>query len=446
LFVIWCLVIVIMTMTTGLGIYDPPSIFVCSLFIVMTIGYDASRAFVTQKTGTETYSFQLLKALLELNSPHTFWVYVRGSAGEENSRAFRDLQSLALGNRQRVRFIPISWPYLWTQGGLAWETWRNPPDILFIPAHVVPLFKNPRVPAVVTVHDLGLEYLPHYGSWKEKLYLGWFMEELRARLAAHIVAVSEATKRDVVEKLHVPEGKVSVVYEGVDLSNYKLRITNYEKEKVKRKYGIKGEYILFVGTVQPRKNLVRLIEAFSLVKGAGEKKSPKEKGLALKNSQSQALGNLGLGNLPTLQLVIAGKPGWNYEEIYAAPRKFGVEGRVKFLDFVPSKDLPVLYAGAKLLCLPSLHEGFGLPVLESMSAGTPVVISSVSSLPEVGGSVAEYVDPNDVKEIARGILRVLRYDKLAYHAKVERGKEWAARFSWKNAARETLKILERVAQ
>lgn len=384
----------------------------------MLIGYDASRAFIKEKTGTETYSFQLLKALLDLDSSRSFRIYARSELPITNYQLLINAKCQMLNDKCELVFI--NWPYLWTQGGLALETWKNPPDVLFIPAHVVPLLKKPKVPVVVAVHDLGLEYLPYYSSWKERLYLGWFMERLRARLATHIIAVSEATKKDVVEKLHVPEGKVSVVYEGVDLSNYKLRITNYEKEKVKRKYGIKGEYILFVGTVQPRKNLVRLIEAFSLLITQ-------------------------LPNYP-ITLLIAGKPGWDYEKIYAAPKKFGVEGRVKFLGYILSKDLPNLYAGAKVFCLPSLHEGFGLPVLEAMAAETPVIVSRASSLPEVGGDVAVYVDPYDVADIARGISAVLSWDESARLDSVGEGRKWAAQFTWEKAARETLKILEQAAQ
>ncbi|MBU1111118.1 glycosyltransferase family 4 protein [Patescibacteria group bacterium] len=404
----------------------------------MTIGYDASRAFIKEKTGTETYSYRLLKAMLELSSSHSFRVYTRPD-------------SFVVPEKVEDQRVPIDWQRLWTQGGLALETWKNSPDVLFIPAHVVPFLKNPRVPVVVTVHDLGLEYLPNYKNWKDKLYLGWIMERLRARLATHIIAVSEATKRDIIQKLGVPEGKVSVVYEGVDekfqpkadrplgKSDLPLAEKVEEISMVKNRYGIEGEYILFVGTVQPRKNLTRLIEAFSMIANNYES--------AATNDYKSICSKF---DIHSLQLVIAGKLGWNYGEILVAPRKFGVDppageagDKVKFLNYVPADDLPALYAGARATCLPSLHEGFGLPVLESMAAGTPVVASNASSLPEVGGQVAEYVDPYDVNDIVRGIRRVLSWDNDERQHRIEQGEKWAAQFTWRRAAEETLGVLER---
>jgi len=383
----------------------------------MIIGYDASRAFLEEKTGTETYSYQLLKALLGLGSPHHLRVYTRGAAGDSLEPGSEIPEEPGSFPRQRVEFIPINWSCFWTQGGLALETWRNPPDVLFIPAHIVPLAKNPKVPVVVTVHDLAIEFLPQYSNWLQKFYLGWWMERLRARRATHLIAVSEATRKDIIEKLLVSDEKVSVVYEGVS-NNFQLPITNFQTEEVKKKYKIEGDYILFVGTVQPRKNLVRLIEAFSVIE---------EKGQSL-----------------AMQLVIAGKPGWNCAEIFAAPQEFGVGDRVNFLNYVSAEDLSCLYAGAKMLCLPSLHEGFGLPVLEVMMAGIPAVASRCSSLPEVGGAAAVYIDPFDVNDIARGILEVLHWDAVQYSQKVKEGKEWAAQFTWERAAKETLAVLEQV--
>ena len=194
-------------------------------------------------------------------------------------------------------------------------------------------------------------------------------------------------------------------------------------EKVKKKYGIRGDYILYVGTLQPRKNLIRLIQAF-------------------KNLKSQ-IPNL---KIKDLKLVICGKKGWLYEEIFQKVKELGLEKEVIFTGYVPEEDLPALYKGARCFVLVSLYEGFGLPVLEALSVGCPVVLSNVSSLPEVGGKVAVYVDPYDVEDIARGILEILRYDAVTHQSKVEEGKKWARRFSWERCARETLKVLEEAAR
>ena len=189
-------------------------------------------------------------------------------------------------------------------------------------------------------------------------------------------------------------------------------------EDLKKKYGIKGEYILFVGTLQPRKNIVRLIEAFSRV------------------SRSSLIPN-------TLSLIIVGKKGWLYEEILEAPKKFDVQGKVKFLDFVPDEDLPAFYKHAVCFVLPSLYEGFGLPILEAMKYGCPVITSNISSLPEAGGDAALYVDPLDVNDITKNLELIIKDSELRKKL-IEKGYEQVKKFSWEKTAKETLKVLESI--
>ena len=186
-------------------------------------------------------------------------------------------------------------------------------------------------------------------------------------------------------------------------------------EAIKARYNIAGDYILFVGTLQPRKNLIRLIEAFS-------------------NLQSP---------ISNIQLIIAGKKGWLYEETFRQVEELGLEWKVVFTDYAPEGDLPALLSGASLFVFPSLYEGFGLPVLEAMACGTPVVCSNVSSLPEVAGEAAILVDPLDVEELATAMERVLGDEELRAEL-TERGFEQARRFSWEKCARQTLDVLERV--
>jgi glycosyltransferase involved in cell wall biosynthesis len=177
-----------------------------------------------------------------------------------------------------------------------------------------------------------------------------------------------------------------------------------------------ADYILSVGTLQPRKNFARLIEAFSSISS----------------------------KYPNLSLVIVGKKGWLYEEILAAPKKHEIETRVKFLDFVADKELPALYKNAKVFALPSLYEGFGLPVLEAMSYGCPVVVSRTSSLPEIAGEAGIYVDPEDAESIAKGLAEALEgksRDERAGAAKVQ-----VAKFTWEKAAKQTLEVLEKVGR
>lgn len=379
----------------------------------MKIGFDASRISTPQRTGTENYSFYLAQALAAVDRENLYTLYFREVPGQE------EFEKIIRKNPNfRIKVIP--WPRLWTQGGLAWECLRYPLDLLFVPAHTLPVIRRPSLKSVVTIHDLGFEYLPEYYRFPQKLYLDK-ATKFAARYATHLIAVSRATKKDLTLRFKVPEEKIAVVYEGVDQNKFNppgadqsaRGGSKFKTEEVRRKYNIRGDYILFVGTIQPRKNLRRLIEAFSRITQG-------------------------------LELVIAGRPGWMFEGIYAAPREFGVEDRVKFLGHIEDEDLAPLYRGAICFALPSLYEGFGLPVLEAMASGTPVVTSSVSALPEVGGGAAVYVDPYRVSSIAEGLIRVIGGGKSFRRSLVHKGLAQAARFSWEKAARETLKVFEKV--
>jgi len=289
---------------------------------------------------------------------------------------------------------------------------HRPPDVLFVPAHVLPLVHPPR--SVVTIHDLGYLHFPRAHRLLDRLYLD-LSTRFNARAAAHIIADSQATKRDLVERYGVEPSKISVIYPGYDEEAFQPLREREAIEAVKTRYGIAGDYILFVGTIQPRKNLVRLMEAFSLLK-------------------RQAA---------DLQLVIAGKKGWLYEAIFRRVEELGLEGQVVFTGYVADEDLPALFSGARLFVFPSLYEGFGLPVLEAMACGVPVVCSNASSLPEVADDAALLFDPLDVVGMAAAMERVLGDERLRAKL-VERGLKRARGFSWEKCARQTLAVLESV--
>ena len=372
----------------------------------MIIGFDASRAQVSERAGPENYTYNLLRSLLGLDKRNRYRLYV----SPQTSTFLPNFQPLVSSFELRS----ISWPRLWTQAGLALECWQDTPDVLFIPAHTIPLVRRPSLPTVVTIHDVGFQkYLKTYQSWWGRLYEGR-VSNYAARNATHLIAVSESTKRDLVEKLRVRPEKITVVYEGVDHNKFKMQNAKCKTDEVKRKYRIDSDYLLFVGTVQPRKNLVRLMEAFSAL----------------------------VSRSPTLNLVIAGKRGWLSDEIYAAPRKFGVGERVKFLGFVPTEDIVSLMNGALLFVFPSLYEGFGLAVLEAMACGCPVVASNISSLPEVVGEAGILVDPYRTDSIARGIRKVLELDETQRRNLIERGLQQAKKFTWEKAARETINVFK----
>lgn len=364
----------------------------------MKIGFDASRVSIREKTGTENYSYHLLRELLKSDHTNQYLLYLREDPPE------------FVRNSSNVSFKKIPLPRLWTQAGLASEVTFSPPDILFIPAHTMPVIHRPGLKTVVTIHDLGAEFLKEYHQFPQKLYLNKSTEFV-AKFATHLIAVSQATKKDLIEKLGVPEERISVVYEGWDRDLFH-RPDSSEITKVRRKYHLDNDYLIFVGTIQPRKNLERLIEAFSKAK---------------------------IG----LDLVLAGKPGWLSEPIYGAPKRFGAEDRVKFLGHVPNEDLSALYGGSRAMVFPSLYEGFGLPVLEAMACGTVVLTSQATSLPEVGGEAAYYVDPVDTESISNGIEEIVINTKLRDRL-LAKGIKQIQKFSWEKAAAETRQVFKKV--
>lgn len=347
----------------------------------MVIGIDGSRAFTDRRTGTENYSYQLLKALAKIDRQNEYIVYLR-TKGE----ALR-------GWPKNFQFKVINWPCLWTQGGLALQTFKDKLDVLFVPAHTLPVIRNPGLKTVVTVHDLGSEYLPKMHQLKQRLYLS-FMQKYQLKGATKIIAVSKATKEDLVKKVGIDAKKVEVVYEGYDKQLFKPVKKDIEKK-----------YFLFVGTVQPRKNLERIIKAVAKL---GEK------------------------------LIIVGAKGWLSDPIYkmAGPN-------IKFLGRVSDQELTKLYQRAKALLFPSLFEGFGLPILEAQACGTPVITSNISSMPEVAGKGGILVNPYSVEDIVKGMERVKHEGERVKLIKA--GLENIKRFSWEKCARETLKVLEDVS-
>lgn len=371
----------------------------------MIIGFDGSRAFQEGRTGTENYSYQLLKALGKIDRKNIYRVYVRPGAVWKYDKE---------GWPQNFQFSILNFQLLWTQLGLALQTFKDKPDVLFVPAHTLPIIHRPGLKTVVTVHDLGSEYLPQTHQFKQRLYLG-FMQKFQLKSVTQIIAVSDATKKDLVSKIGIRPDKISVVYEGYDEKLFKPVKNDVLVNSLKH-YDLKpGEYFLFVGTVQPRKNLKRLIIAFSRQLSAVRQKTNK-------------------------QLVIAGSKGWFSDEIYRLPKELGIEDRVKFLGYVPEEDLPALYSGASALTFPSFFEGFGLPILEAQACGCPVLTSNISSMPEVAGKGAVYVDPYDVDDIVKGMEKLqVTSCKLQV---IKAGLENAKRFSWEKCATQTLEVFE----
>ncbi|KKU83791.1 MAG: Glycosyl transferase group 1 [Microgenomates group bacterium GW2011_GWA2_47_8] len=375
----------------------------------MMIAIDGYEANVPERVGIGRYAYEILRYLYLLHDTHhTYRIYLPNSPlsdmpPETPWWQYRILQPKKLWTLFRLPF--------------ALASDRPKADVIFSPTHYIPRFTH--VPKVMSIMDVSYLHYPELFK-SDDLYQLTHWTAYSAAHAARIFTISEFSKGAIIKAYGVPSEKVVVTYPG--LTNHKSKITMI-KQDIARKYNLSDHYILSVGTLQPRKNFVRLTEAFSLFLRENKQKSV------------------------DMDLVIVGKKGWLYEEILAAPARFGVADRVKFLDYVPDEDLSVLYKEALCLALPSLYEGFGLPVLESMAMGCPVVVSQVSSLPEIAGEAGIYVDPKSTQSIANGLLVAVRERDLRQGKdRIARGLAQAKKFTWERAAKETLNILLNVGR
>lgn len=279
-------------------------------------------------------------------------------------------------------------------------------DLFHATDHLLP--RLARVRSVFTLHDLVFRFYPH----THKALNRWFLTLMMPRFlkaADAVIAVSEHSKRDAIQIYGIDEAKITVIYEGV---HARFRRESADSmAAVRHRYGLPERYILSVGTIEPRKNLTSLLEAYhNLKKGRSES-----------------------------GLVIVGKKGWLYADFFRRLHELGLEDEVLFPGFVPDDDLPAFYSAADLFVFPSLYEGFGLPVLEALACGTPVVASNTASLPEVAGEAALLVDPSSVEALVRAMLDVLNSSELRDDLRA-RGPIQAAKFTWQRAARETLAV------
>lgn len=370
----------------------------------MTIGIDGNEANVSRLVGVSVYAHQLLMRFQALKRPDLqFVIYLKEPP----------LPHMPEANAS-FRYRIIKPKKFWTQIGLPIDLFTHfpRPDVFFSPNHYAPRLSP--VPSVIAIHDLAYLFFPDH-FLKKDLYqlINW--TKYSVNQAAHVLAVSEKTRDDIIKLYNVKPEAVTAIRLGIKQNtsmNTSITIGQLEK-----KYGFSSPYIFYLGTIQPRKNLIRLMDAFAI--------------LSKKHTN--------------LQLVIVGRKGWMYEPILARPQELGIAEKVHFLDFAPDDEARVLYANAACFVLPSLYEGFGLPVLEAMQAGCPVVTSNVSSLPEIGGDAALYCNPEDVDDIAAQIEKVIT-DSALRKVMVAKGLEQVKKFDWDKTAAETLAVLEKVGK
>ena len=378
------------------------------------IGVDASRSSGEIRTGTERYSREVTSALLLAGARHRFRLYVRDAPLLTGREAWGE---------GHVEIVPVRPRRLWTHLGLGLEIARRPPDALFVPAHVLPVSQAwRRIPrSVVTIHDVGYRHFPSAHPWRQRLYLDW-STAFAGRYASALVADSEATRLDLQRVYRIPDDRIRVAYPGLTPVP---EVDETSRRATLRRFDIQEGtvYAIYVGTLQPRKNLRRLLRAWSTV---------------IDRVQDSDKGD-GLSASPLL--VVAGAMGWGGEDLLGDVRELGLEASVRFTGYISDEEKAALMRGARALVFPSLYEGFGLPVLEAQSVGVPVVCSNTSSLPEVAGNAALLVNPFDVADIARAI-RVAMRDEGTRAELIRAGARNVARFSWEACARIVLDLLE----
>ena len=373
----------------------------------MTIGFNGL-TLSGQRSGVGFYTANLLQALWSIDTVNTYVGWVSSDMADEsllkrpNVRVFRTSASI----HQPVRQL------LWEHIALPYDLRRNRVDVFFSPAQTMPLLPFSRTAMVVTVHDLAFLHYPGTKSRQFRTYMNWMLRHT-TRSASLIIADSEHTRRDVKTTYHVPEERLTTVMLAAS-NRFSHPVDPVTLQRVKKRYGLEESVVLAVGDIEPRKNIARLIEAVSQIKQKG---------------------------CPAVQLVLVGKARRGMEVLQQAIHRHGLSDAVVLTGYVCDEELAALYRLARVFVYPSLYEGFGIPPLEAMMSGTPVVASNASSIPEVVGDAGILVDPYHVESIVDGINRVLSDPGLAQNL-VVRGYRQAQRFSWETTARQTLKAFE----
>lgn len=377
----------------------------------MIIGIDGNEANVVNRVGVNKYAFETIWGIYKLNqnkqNPHSLIVYLKNAP-------LNDMPA----ETDYFKYKVIPGETLWILTKLNPYLIMNPEkiEVLFSPSHYTPLLLT--IPRVCSIMDLG--YLEFSGQFEKKVF--WQLKYWTANsifVSKQVLTISEATKKDIVRHYPSASNKITVTHLGYDSDKFNLKVSENLVRQVKNKYSIVGDYILFVSTLKPSKNVEGLIEAYSML---------------IKNHDSSGLP----------QLVVAGKKGWMFENIYEKVKVLGLQDKIIFTDFFPEDERPALMKGCLMYVLPSYWEGFGIEILSAFGCGKPVVVSDVGSIPEVAGNAGIYVDPYNTSSIAEGISKVLNMSKKEYNDLVERGFKQLVKFSWNKCAEKTLEVLENV--
>lgn len=354
----------------------------------MKIAIDGYEANVAQRVGSSQVAFELLKAFEKLDHQDKYTIFLP-------SVPLSDLPKERAGWKYQVLKPKRLWTYFTLPVVLFLRGRKF--DLIFSPTHYIPRFSP--IKRIATIFDLSFLHFPDMFTKKDLWQLtNW--TKFSAQNADHIITISNFSKQDIINQYKIDKNKITVAYPG------------YDNEIFKKKNSKIGNYIIYIGTIQPRKNLIRLMEAVARIEG--------------------------------LKLIIVGKTGWEYEEILATPKKLGIEDRVEFTGFLPTEKIARLLNGALAFVLPSLYEGFGITVVEAMASGCPVIVSNVSSLPEVVGNAGLLIDPYSVDQIEQAI-RILISDKKLREKYAKLGLAESQKFSWDKMSKKVLQVFAKVS-
>lgn len=383
----------------------------------MIIGIDGRELERGKVTGIGRYLLNFLKYATEARKEYQFILY-------GNQFTHLDYESPNLALKIIIERATITYDQILLPVHLK----SDKADIFLSPYIKAPIFSP--CPYMTTIHDLLFLVTPEYTGWRYKPYNEVFkiFGKAVSRRAAAIIADSESSKRDIIKIFGVPEQKIRVIPLGIS-EEYKPVIDRGLVENIKNNYGITGRYLLYIGNFKPHKNIGRLIEAF-----AGVIKNP----ILIPPLQKE-----GEGGFSDLKLVFGGKRDRFVPSLEELAEKLGIRDKIIFTDFINDEDLPALYSGAEIFVCPSLYEGFGLPVLEAMACGTPVICSNTTSLPEVAGDAGILINPEDIKSITSAIITLLKDDKHRENVK-KRGLERAKEFTVEKYSSKILLLIETI--
>jgi len=425
----------------------------------MIIGIDASRANRSHKSGVEWYSYHLIKQLAKIDSENEYILYSEEALRPELLDLCTDFsqeedffidKNNDLNKNQTIKSPhnnfkakTLKWPckVFWTQGRLSLEMLFNAPDVLFVPGHTLPLIHPKK--SVTTIHDVGfardknlyqnenigpdgaplkkriidlIVYIGTFGKYKASVtdYLIW-STRYTLKHSKVVITVSDFSKKEIEDLYNPAKNKIKVVHNGYNKGIYKQSKNTKKIEETTRKYGIEGDYILYVGRIDKKKNIPALLEAFALFLERNKK--------------------------TTHKLVLVGDASFGYDDVNYAIKGYNLDQNVIIPGWVDETDLPSLFNGAKAFVFPSKYEGFGIPVLQAMACGVPVAASYAASIPEIVGDSALLFNPDDQNDIAKSLEKIIVNKELRKKL-TESGLRRSNEFSWRKTAHKTLEIIK----